>query len=114
MEYIKLSIKIDPNNKYMDVEPQRLYMACGILPIWAISAEFIEDTAYEALKAQYRFPMMPMSGCEVDSKGAMRYPGDPVQHPYCRIKRLDETIYMYSHSVVAIVNKLSTTVVRMD
>jgi len=111
---MKITIKYDPNKKFLDVEPQRLAMACGVLTHWAISPEFMEDTAYEALNAQYRFPMLPMSGCEVDEVGDMRYPGDPVQHPFCRIRRLDETIYIYANSVVSIVTKLSTVVVRMD
>jgi len=112
---MKMSIKIDPNGKFLDVEPQRLYMACGILPIWAISPEFVDVPVMEAFTIQYRFPMMPMSGCKINDIGEMRYPQDPVQHPYCRIKRMGETIYLYAYSVVGIVDKHgNVTVVRMD
>jgi len=112
---MKISIKFDPNKKYLDVEPQRLAMACGVLTHWAIAPEFLDTPILEAFEAQYRFPMPPMQGCTLTEEGNFTYPQDPVQYPLCRIKRLDETIYIYRNSVVCVVDKWSEpTFVRMD
>lgn len=58
----------------------------------------------------------PMKGWILyTTDGAMEYPGDPIYKPLARAQLRDETIYVYEHAWVSIVQKdRSFEVARMD
>lgn len=56
----------------------------------------------------------PMKGWTF-SNGVLSYPGDPQEHPVAKLTFRDETIYVYNHAWVCIVQANSDfEVARMD
>lgn len=45
----------------------------------------------------------PFKGFKMLEGGALKYPGDPLMRPIARAQLRDETIYIYQHAWVAIV-----------
>lgn len=103
---------IDPLNRFMDVDPQRLIEACGLIPHWIDVTN--EDSFQKQIDDNYGFGLYEMNGGEVGEDGVYRYPEDPDLYPYLKWERDGEVAYMYSHAIMSFVKDGRVFVTRVD
>jgi len=115
-----IAVKVDPTGQYKNVARHRLVDALGIVPSFVSYAavEATEPTARAVLDAMaeaYGFYMGDMEGGTVDAEGVYQYPDDPPLYPLVRWKLDDDvTVYMYQFAIVAVQDKDTTIITRMD
>jgi hypothetical protein len=114
-----IAAKVDPTSHFKGVPQSRLVEALGIVPSFVAYAavEAPEVTARAVLDAMaeaYGFYMGDMEGGTVDAEGVYQYPDDPPLYPLVRWKLDDVTVYMYQYAIVAVQDKDTTIVTRMD
>jgi hypothetical protein len=110
-------VNIDPTGSFKDCDPNKLVEACGLLPIWAIQADFYEGGFKEALTTLYAFYTgVDMEGGIIKTDGTYCYPGDPDLKPLLsmQIPRVSGICYFYQYGIVAVVTDSETWVTRMD
>lgn len=112
----QITIEIDPNEVHVDkgASYQKLAMACGVLPLWALASMATGNSMKVQACESYQFPITEMTGGVVDEYGIYNYPEDPPLVPYMKIVNGDETAYFYAHAMVAFVDKEGTYMTRMD
>lgn len=90
--------------------------AVGLLPL--IFQDWDPRPAKEQAAERYAYGggWFPFTGFEMNPETkAITYPGDPSHHPIAHTQLRDETIYLYPHSWVAVVQKDgSFEIMRMD
>jgi len=97
------------------VHPKATEEHLGYLPNFLYEED--PRTAKEQFDDRYRFGggWVPFEGFKLLSSGELKYPGDPPMPIVAEVKLRDETIRLYTHSWVVIIQKDGTyEVARMD
>ena len=98
------------------VTVDRILQELGILLNW-VTTRHKDETMRQALKRNYSAVsgMYPMTGGEINEEGIYKYPEDPDLVPLIKCIDGEETVYMYSYGIVAVVHEgKETFVTRMD
>lgn len=104
MKY-KLTLHIDPNERFKDhITSEKILKACGFLLPWAMNPFMLQHTTKYALTEQYGFEYQQMEGV-ITEDGVFQYPGNPDFHPYVKLIRDHEILYIYPHAIFAIINQ---------
>jgi hypothetical protein len=114
-----IAVKVDPTSHFKGVPQARLLGALGIVPSFVAYAANVapETTAramMDAMGEAYGFYMGDMEGGTVDAEGVYSYPEDEPLYPLVRWKLDDVTVYMYQYAIVAVQDKDTTIITRMD
>jgi len=100
---MNISIDFNPTGKCL-ANPIHYNDMLGMLPQWLDNDQYEDKTAKEALDAQYCCGLYNSSEVVVSEEGLYMFPGDPTLYPIVKIKRKDETIYIYEYALVAIID----------
>lgn len=100
-----LAWQVDPLNHFrpQGVKPEALVKACGVLLEWVDDSD--RRPAREQYDHHYNYgPLHESTGGSITEEGIFMYPQDPPQYPMVKGRMRHETIYIYQHAFVAIVN----------
>lgn len=118
-------ISVDPNKYHVPIGAtmDRLVQACGIIPAFAAEAyvkghETAQDV-YGAMVEAYGFGDMSSTDWgTVDPTGVYKstYDEDPDMQPLVELSSPDNPVkvYIYQYAIVAVVDKDTTIITRMD
>ena len=97
------------------IQPEITPEHIGFIPYWLDERD--PRSASQQLDAHYGHGggWRPFSGFELRKDNSLKYNGDPVLHPIAMMKLHNETIFMYDHAWVCIIQPDRTfEVCRMD
>jgi len=100
----EISWLIDPNNKFMRDDPNRLLGSLGIIPNFITNDT--KDVIQEALN-RYQFGGPEMKGGEVDKDGVYLYPQDPPLYPLASCMAGGKRIYIYQYGMISFVDLIT-------
>jgi hypothetical protein len=117
----KLTVILDPQDQYTEVEDRRLIEALGYIPEMALDDRYQGLTFWDALDKAYAHGggLVPFNSFSQENFPTLEYEGDPPIHPVALYYRTmedgtTEKAYQYEHAWVAIERGTAFTVARMD
>jgi hypothetical protein len=116
LPYLDNVVKIirDPLGKFPGMPDDDFFNLTALPGTWALEAMRDKVPVLPYMLGQYGFPVAPMTGGEVKEHGAYLYPEDPELYPLVTLKAPSTTVHIYQYGMVAVIEKGSTTVVRLD